>query len=58
MVQSDTNQSLTVEGQSGTRSYFLECLGKLCAAYRDGDCMKFDGITVDITEEAEHGTTD
>ena len=33
LIQSDTNPSMTVTGQSWTRTYFLECLGEKCAAY-------------------------
>lgn len=43
LIQSDTNQSLTVSGQSFTRTYMLECIGKKCAAYhdKDGFCERF-----------------
>jgi len=41
LVQSDTYPSLTMKGESHTRTYFLECLAKGCAAYRDGVCDKF-----------------
>lgn len=53
LVQSDTNQSLTIQGESYTRTYFLECLGEKCAAYhiQDGFCEKFQGI-VNMREAA------
>lgn len=46
LVQSDTNPSMTVQGQYWTRTYLLECLGEKCAAYhsQDGFCDKFQGI--------------
>ena len=56
LVQSDTNQSLTVPGQRYTRTYFLECLGYQCAAYRVGyGCLKFDDNPVDLKEEERNG---
>ena len=56
LVQSDTNQSCTVSGQSWTRTYFLECLGERCAAYRAGfGCLKFDDNPVDLKEEERNG---
>lgn len=53
LIQSDTNQSLTMAGQSWTRTYFLECLGEKCGAYHseDGFCEKFQGI-VTVKEAA------
>jgi hypothetical protein len=42
LVQSDTNPSLTVSGQSWTRTYLLRCPGDECAAYQNGHCAKFD----------------
>lgn len=57
LVQSDTDISCTIAGQSWTRTYFLECLGGLCAAYRAGECLMFDSNSVDIEEE-EHGAAD
>lgn len=43
LVQSETNPSMTVKGQSWTTTYFLECIGEKCAAYhsQDGFCKKF-----------------
>lgn len=48
LINSDTNPSLTVNGQSWTRTYMLECIGEKCAAYKqqDGFCEKFQGITI------------
>ncbi len=56
LVQSDTSASLTVQGQSYTRTYFLECLGEKCAAYRwQGEfCEKFQG-TVSLKEKVREG---
>lgn len=56
LVQSDTNPSLTMTGQSWTRTYFLECLGEKCAAYhaQDGFCEKFQE-TVTVEEAALKG---
>jgi hypothetical protein len=42
LVQCDTNPSLTVPGQSWTRTYLLRCQGGKCAAYNNGHCAKFD----------------
>lgn len=59
LVQSDTNPSCTVTGQSWTRTYFLECLGNKCVAYRAGyGCLRFDDNPADLNEEEEHGTLD
>ena len=43
LVQSDTQASLTMEGESWTRTYFGECLGEKCAAYegQNGFCRLF-----------------
>ena len=41
LVQSDTNPSLTMQGQSWTRTYMLQCAGEKCVAYQDGYCKKF-----------------
>lgn len=43
MIQSDTNPSMTVQGQSYTRTYMLECIGEKCAAYNEahGTCERF-----------------
>lgn len=41
LIQSDTNPSLTMQGQSWTRTYMLQCTGEKCVAYQDGYCKKF-----------------
>lgn len=41
LIQADTNPSMTVSGQSWTRTYMLECIGEKCAAYQGGMCDKF-----------------
>ncbi len=58
LVQSDTTPSLTMTGQSWTRTYFLECLGEKCAAYhaQDGFCKKFQG-RVTAKEATQKGDT-
>lgn len=47
LVQSDTYPSMTVRGESHTRSFFLPCLEKDCVAYHfvngHGICYRFDG---------------
>ena len=57
LIQSETNVSVTVQGESYTRIYFSECIGKHCAAYRDGECNKFNNIVasyeVKINKENE-----
>ena len=49
--------SLTVEGEWFERAEFLECCGKLCAAYdeADGSCYRNGvlGIHAKLAEEAE-----
>lgn len=47
LVQSDTNLSMTIGGQSWTRTYFLRCIGEECAAYhtQDGFCEKWQNST-------------
>lgn len=44
LLQSYTVPSLTIEGESSTRSYFSECIGERCAAYRaqNGFCEKWE----------------
>lgn len=51
LVQSETNPSLTMKGQSWTRTYMLECIGEKCAAYQGGMCDKFQ-TNVNLREEA------
>lgn len=52
LIQSDTNPSFRVEGQSWTRTYFLECLGNKCAAYHDYFCNRWE--TSVRLKEVEH----
>lgn len=54
LIQSDTNPSMTVQGQSWTRTYMLQCVGEKCAAYhtQDGFCERFQG-TVVLREEKD-----
>ena len=51
LIQSDTNPSLTMAGQSWTRTYMLMCVGEKCAAYQGGMCDKFQ-TNVNLREEA------
>ena len=44
LVQSDTSPSLTVPGESHTRTFFLECLGGQCAAFVSGRCKRFKEV--------------
>lgn len=44
LVQSDTSPSLTVPGESYTRTFFLECLGGQCAAFVSGRCKRFKEV--------------
>lgn len=47
LVQSETRQSLTAKGESFTRSYFSECIGENCAAFKIGGfCEKFKSLVV------------
>ena len=58
-IQSETSPSLTVKGQSRTRTYMLECIGEECAAYHDGGmCVEFHTNVNVIVEEAVDGETD
>ena len=46
LVQSDTHPSMTVSGESHTRSYMLPCIGWKCAAFDWDDkrgffCQRF-----------------
>lgn len=50
LVQSDTSRSLTVAGESHTRTYFLRCLGEKCAAFAGENCKRF-GTIVKMPEE-------
>lgn len=56
LIQSETTSSLTIEGQSRTRIYMLECIGEECAAYHDGGmCVEFH--TNVIVKEVGDGET-
>lgn len=52
LIQSDTNPSCTIAGESHTRSYMLQCLQTMCAAYdpEQGKCNRFRTI-VKIEED-------
>lgn len=41
LVQSETNPSMTITGQSWTRTWFAECIEEKCAAYLCGRCVKY-----------------
>lgn len=59
LVQSDTTPSLTMQGESWTRTYFAACIGEKCMAYRkqDGFCELWERVT--RAEEApENGKGD
>lgn len=51
LVNSESQPSATVPGESLTFSYFRDCLANRCAAYRSGFCERFK--TVVDTLEAE-----
>lgn len=55
LVQSETNPSLTIQGQSWTRTWFSECIGEKCAAYKTQNrfCDKWE-CTVSLRAEADH----
>lgn len=52
LIQRDTNPSLTIAGQSWSRTFFLRCLGPECAAWDEvtHECNRF-GTCVDIQKE-------
>lgn len=57
LIQQDTNPSLTVSGQSWTRSYMLECIGEQCAAYNRKKffCERFQCCVIaPQPKEADH----
>lgn len=56
LIQSDTNPSLTMAGQSWTRTFFIECLGPKCAAWDEvtHECHRF-GTCVDMAKEDKDG---
>lgn len=47
LVQSDTTPSLTMLGESWQRTYFAECIGEKCMAYRKQDrfCEVWQRVT-------------
>ena len=59
LVQSDTTPSLTMQGESWTRTYFAECIGEKCMAYRkqDGFCELWERVTR-AEEATENGKGD
>ena len=59
LIQSDTNPSMTISGQSWTRTYMLEWLGEKCAAYhcQDGFCEKFQTLVI-MPERREENASD
>lgn len=56
LIQQDTNPSMTISGQSWTRTYMLECIGEKCAAYKaeDGYCEKFHGNVLIREKESDY----
>lgn len=42
LLQSDTYPSLTMRGESHTRTYMLQCVGEKCVAYHGGFCKKWE----------------
>ena len=57
LIQSDTNPSLTMAGQSWTRTYMLMCVGEKCAAYQGGFCDKFQTDVILKEEAPNNGST-
>lgn len=55
LPQNDTHTSLTMEGESHGRTYFLACLEEKCAAYEDGVCKVF-GNEVKIDDRSKRDT--
>lgn len=57
LVQSNTEPSLTIQGASYTRTFFIECLGEKCAAYikQDGFCKKFQSTVIILANQVEEG---
>lgn len=56
LVQSNTEPSLTMQGASYSRTFFIECLGEKCAAYNQqyGFCEKFQStVIIPASEEDE-----
>lgn len=58
LLQSDTHPSLTMRGESHTRSYFLPCLERKCAAYKfengSAKCLRFGTAVYYRTAEEEN----
>ena len=42
LVQSETNPSYAIAGQSYTRTWFSECLGIKCGGFAGGFCNRLD----------------
>lgn len=58
LVQSNTNVSLNIKGQSWTQTWFSDCLEEKCAAYHDGFCNTFRNTVVSNEEVAGYGKDD
>nr|DAO50969.1 MAG TPA: hypothetical protein [Caudoviricetes sp.] len=58
LVQSETNPSMTITGQSWTRTWFAECIGEKCAAYQGGLCDKFQTDVTFLAEVQKDGQRD
>ena len=58
LVQSETNPSMTVAGQSWARTWFAECIGEKCAAYQGGLCAKFQTDVILKGEALKDGKGD
>ena len=57
LVQSDTNPSLMIQGESHTRTYFLRCIGPKCVACENGNfCTRFENGV--LMPKRENGGTD
>jgi hypothetical protein len=46
LIQSDTNPSWTVAGETHTRTYFLQCIGEKCVAFEAESCKQFHTSTI------------
>lgn len=57
-MQSETNPSMTITGQSWTRTWFAECIGEKCAAYQGGLCDKFQTDVTFLEEVQKDGQRD
>lgn len=60
LVQSNTEPSLTIQGASYARTFFIECLGEKCAAYiqQYGFCEKFQSTVIVRTNPADKEETE